>query len=470
MEILFPLSTAPSQNPSENGGRLINAYAETAPQGARSKAIYRRAPGLDAAFTVGSATYRGSLLVGSILYVANGDKVYSVTKSGSSYNVDVLTGDLSGEGLVTMAHNMRATKQIIIQTTSGPYDIQATTVAAFVDSDLPSSTMVAYQDGYFFWCATNGRVTASDLNDDEVNANSFVTAESAPDGLVRVVPYRRDTLFMGDYSTEVWTNAGSTPFPYERQTVLPIGLFGLNAVAGYEPGFPGPLVFVGQNCVVYRMGAVGQMEPVSQSYLERLISQISDRGTLRLFSFISAGHHFVALTTPDWTWVLDTATGQWHERESYGATTWRVGATAYAFDEWLAFDKDSNQVYRVNDRNPREATHPLIAEIVSAQHPSFPARSVITRAAFDFVTGVGMDRGIDPIESGPRVSISWSDDGGRTWGNPLLRNLGTQGEYRTIDIRNCGRTKREGRQWKIRCSDPVEFSLLGGSMFGDSRL
>lgn len=470
MEIQFPVSTAPSHNPGENGGRLINAYAEPAPEGSRSKDIFRRAPGFDAALTVGEATFRGALLVGSILYVANGDTVYAVTKSGSNYNVDELTGELGGEGLVTMAHNMRATKQIIIQTTSGPYDIQSNTVAAFVDADLPSSTMVAYQDGYFFWSATNGRVTASDLNDDEINANSFATAESAPDGMIRVVPYRRDTLFMGEYSTEVWTNAGSSPFPYERQTVLPIGLFGLNAVTGYEAGFPGPLVFVGQNCVVYRMAAVGSLEPVSTPYLERLIGKISDRSSLRMFSFITAGHHFVSLRTPDWTWVLDTSSGRWHERASYEQETWRVGATINAFNEWLAFDIETNEVYRINDRNPREATHPLVAEVRSTQQHGFPARTAITRAAFDFITGVGLDRGIDPIESDPRVSISWTNDGGRTWGNPLLRKLGTQGEYRTIDIRNAGRTKREGRQWKIQCSDPVEFSLMGGSMFGESRL
>jgi len=470
MQIIFPTSTEPSLNPGEGGGRLINAYAEGAPEGSRSKYIWRRAPGLDAVFTVGDSTHRGALLVGSILYVANGDKVYSVTKAGTAYTVNALSGTLGGVGLVTMAHNMRApTNQIIIQTSAGSYQIASNAVSAFSDGDLPSSLMVAYQDGYFFWPTAAGRVTASDLNSLDINGNSYATAESAPDGMVRCVPFRRDMLFMGAYTSEVWSNAGTSPFPYSRVTVIPVGLYGINAVSGYEAGFPGPLVFVGNDGVVYKMVGYG-LEPVSTPQIARLIARITDRSTLRLNSFIAAGHHFVSLSAPGWTMVLDLTTGFWHERASYEMDNWRVGFTINAFDEWLAFDAATNEVYRINDRTRREATHPLVWEVWSAQQHGFPARTSVDRAAFDMLTGVGIDRGVDPIESNPRISISWSDNGGRTFGNALLRSLGTQGELRTIDIRRTGLTGVQGRQWKLQVSDPVEVSLFGGSMFGDSRL
>jgi len=471
MEIQFPVSTQPSVNPGENGGRLINAYAEVAPEGSRSKYIWRRSPGLDYAFAAaGSGAFRGALLVDTILYLARGDKVDSVTKSGSTYTVQALSGTLGGTGPVTMAHNMRAAKQILIQTSDGPFQIVGTTVSSFSDADLPSSLMITYQDGYFFWPAASGRVTASDLNDDEVNSNSFVTAESQPDGMIRCVPFRRDMLFMGAYSTEVWSNAGTSPFPYSRVTVLPIGLYGINAVTGYEPGFPGPLAFVGNDCVVYKMVGYG-LERVSTPQLERLLVAVTDRSTVKMNSFIAAGHHFVSISSADWTWFLDlSAPGNfWHERVSYGQDNWRVGFTINAFDEWLALDATTTSVYRINDRNFRENTEPLVWEVQSIQQHGFPQRTAITRASFDFITGVGLDRGIDPIESNPRVSISWSNDGGRTWGTELLRDLGTQGEYQRIDVWRTGLTKREGRQWKLRISDPIEAAMMGGSMFGESR-
>lgn len=470
-QIIFPASTAPSINIQENGGRLINAYAEIAPEGSRSKFITRRAPGLDPAFTAGSGVPRGALLVGSILYIANGDKVRSVTKSGDDYTVEELSGTLGGTGDVTMAHNMRATNQILIQHSAGMSQIIGSAVSAFSDADLPSSLMITYQDGYFFLPTAAGRVSASDLNDDEFNSNSFVTAESSPDGMVRCVPFRRDMLFMGQTSTEVWTNQGATPFPYARVTVLPIGLFGINAVTGFEPGFPGPLVFVGNDGKVYKMVGYG-LEAVSTPHIERLLAAVTDRSTVRMASFIAAGHHFVTLSSPDWTFVLDlSAPGNfWHERKSYQRDNWRVAFTIYAFNEWLALDAESGAIYRINERNFREATHPLVFEVWSTQQHGFPARTAIDRATFDMVVGVGMDRGIDPIESNPKVSISWSDNGGQTFGNALLRSLGTQGEIVPIDIRRTGLTSPTGRQWKLQVSDPVEVSLMGGSMFGDSRL
>lgn len=472
MQILFPVSTAPSINIQENGGRLINAYAEVAPEGSRSKYIWRRSPGMDAAFSAGVGVPRGALLVGAILYVANGDTVYSVTKSAGTYTVQALSGTLSGTGQVTMAHNMRApTNQILIWHSAGMAQIASATVSAFSDADLPSSLHITYQDGYFFLPTAAGRVSASDLNDDEFNSNSFVTAESSPDGMVRCVPFRRDMLFMGQTSTEVWTNQGATPFPYARVTVLPVGLFGINAVTGYEPGFPGPLVFAGNDGKVYKMVGYG-LEPISTPHIQRLLAAITDRSTVRLNSFIAAGHHFVSLSCPDWTFVLDlSAPGNfWHERKSYGQDNWKALFTINAFDEWLAFDATSGAVYRINERSRREATAPLVFEVWSTQQHGFPARTAIDRASFDMLVGVGIDRGIAPIETHPKVSISWSDNGGQTFGNPLLRDLGTQGEIVPIDVWRTGLTSRTGRQWKLQVSDPIEVALMGGSMFGDSRL
>lgn len=470
MQIAFPLSTEPSTNPGENGGRLVNAYAEKAPAGSRSEYLWRRVPGLDAAFTAGASTPRGALLVGSILYIANGDKVYSVTKSAGAYTVQELTGTLLGTGDVTLAHNMRApTNQILIQHSAGMAQIASGAVSAFSDADLPSSLMITYQDGYFFLPTGAGRVSASDLNDDEFNSNSYVTAESSPDGMVRCVPHGRDMLFMGVKSTEVWTNQGKSPFPYGRVTVIPVGLYGINAVTGYEMGFSGPRVFVSNDCIVYKLVGYG-LEKVSTPYIERLLEAVSDRSSVRMSCFTVAGHHFISMSSPDWSLVLDIASGFWHERTSYGMDRWRVAFAINAFDEWLAFDASSGSVYRINDRNFREATYPLVWQVRSQQMHGFPSRTAVTRASFDMITGVGLDRGISPIETNPKLSVRWSNDGGRTFGNALLRDLGTQGEQRTIDIWRTGLTGVQGRQWWLEVADPVEVSLLGGSMFGESRL
>lgn len=475
MQIVFPTSTAPSINPTENGGRLINCYGEKTPDGGRSQVLYRRSPGCDFAFTAGTANWRGALLDGSVLYVANGTKVYTVTKSAGLYTVNTLGGTLGGAGRVFIEHNMNGSgHQILIWTSGGIYQVSGSSIIAFSDPDLPSTNSLSYQDGYFFHTTASGQSYASDLNDTNVNSNSFVTAESQVDGLVRGIPIRRDQALMGDTSTEFWSNAGNaTGYPFSRGPVIPYGLWGPFAIAGYEPGFPGPVIFIANDGVAYRLDGYA-VTRVSTPHLERLIAAITDRTTLRASIHIAAGHSFWVLKCDEWTWVYDLSTGGWHERQTHNSPTWRMEGGINAFSEWLVFDDTNGNAYRINERSSVEASglltnEPLIMEIRSTQQHNFPARTAVDRASFDFVVGVGLDRGISPIQTTPKVSISWSDNGGVTFGNALLRDLGTQGEQVTIDIYRTGLTGRQGRQWRLQIADPVEASLLGGSMFGEAR-
>lgn len=469
MQIVFPTSTAPSLEPSESGGRLVNAYAEKAPVGARNGVIYRRAPGCDKAFTAGSGDYRCALLAGTVLYVANGDAVYSVTKAAGAYTVTTLGGTLDGTGPVFMAHNNKSpTHDILIVTSAGVSRIASGSVSSFSDADLPSVNSLAFQDGYFFFTTASGLSYASDLNDTNVTDSSFVKAEAQVDGLTRCIPFRRDILLMGADTTEFWSNVGNaTGYPYSRGPVITHGLISADAVAGWEPGFPGPLVWVGGDSVVYRLDGYSPVA-ISTAHHSRMIEAVADKTDLKASVHIAAGHPFWVLRAPEWTMVYDIGTGEWHERRSIGLDTWRMVGGINAFGEWLVFDTtNGGDVYRIDERSQFEAAGPLVFDIISTQQHNFPGRTAVDRASFDFVTGVGKDRGISPIQTEPKVSISWSDNGGRTFGNPLVRSLGTQGEIVSIDVWRTGLTGPQGRQWRLQISDPVHAALLGGSMFGE---
>lgn len=460
--ISFPLSTSPGVNATENGGRLINAYAEPLSQGARNTMRWIRAAGLRLATLVGTDTFRGALTVGTVLYVINGNKAYTVTKTGSTYTPTELTGTVGGSGPVIMARNMRATTQILIVHSGGMSKIEAGDVDDFSDVDLPAANSVDFMDGYFFVTSGDGRVFASAINDITFNSLDYATAESSPDGLVRAVSFGRDLLLMGTATTEFWGNTGNaTGFPFSRGPVIPVGLKAPHAVAGFEVGFPDPIMWVANDNTVRRLNGYTP-EIVSTAALERLI-EIA--GTdLEASVYNAAGRSWWVLSGPTWTWAMDMRTGNWIERQSYGSDRWRAHFGAGCFGEWLTFDRDSAKMFAVDGLYRGEDTNPLIWEARSTQDHRFPGRLLVHRASFNFVTGVGRDTGIDPIETNPRVSISWSNDGGRTFGNELLRELGTQGEQRSIDIWRCGLTGPNGRQWRLRCSDPVEVSMIGGAM------
>lgn len=470
-EIIFPATTAPSRNPTENGGRLLNAYAEAAPEGSRSKIIIRRAPGLTEEFEVGSADHRGAILVNGVLYVANGTSGYTVTESGGLYTITQLTGTVSGEGRVMFARNMKSGAADVLANTSSGVDVfTSSTVSALADGDLPSSISTCFLDGYFFFAIADGRCFASGLNDTAIAGTDFITAEASPDGLKRGVPKERELLLMGNNSIEFWVNTGNaTGFPFSRGPVVNVGLLDTYCVSGFEEGWPGNMIWVGGDRRVYELRGYSHV-PISPPHLERLLNEVADTSEIDAHVFVNAGKPCFVLSSNSWTWVYDVSVGKWHERESVDRVNWRCRFGVAAFNKWITFDRDTQKVMSIQDKVHEEVTDKLIWEVQSTQGHSFPARLRVERASFDIVTAVGVDKGRDPIESNPVVTIDWSDDGGRTWGNGLLRTLGTQGEVVEVDVWRCGLTGRYGRQWRLRASDPVEISLLGGAMDVEKRV
>lgn len=89
---------------------------------------------------------------------------------------------------------------------------------------------------------------------------------------------------------------------------------------------------------------------------------------------------------------------------------------------------------------------------------------------FDFAVGVGDATGSDPIQTDPTVEISWSDDGGQSFGKPRLVKLGVQSRgFQRIRLNQCGTSGAQGRIVKVRVADPVHFGLMGGEMMAEPR-
>lgn len=460
--ITFPLSTAPGINPTESGGRLINAYAAAESDGSRSRIVQRRVPGLRPAFTAGSSTFRGAVLVDNTLYVSNGDKIYSVTKAASVYTVTQLTGTMPGTGPCFMARNMNATPQILIVHSDGMSQIAAGAVADFSDPDLPSPNSISFMDSYFLPTIESGYVFASGVNDITFSAVDKSRAEGAPDGLLRSVPSGSSLLLMGTTSIEFWSDtANATGFPFTRASVLRVGLWGRYAVAGYEEGFTGSVAFVANDNSV-RVVSGYDATRISKPDLEALIAAVDDHDTIEMSVYVDRGRPVYVVSSPDWTW--EYSAGLWNERKSLGQDRWRAHGGILAFDEWLTFDTSTNDVYRIDATFARENADQLVADVRSVQAHRFPAEASILRAAFDMLAGVGIDAGVDPIETNPQVQISWSIDGGVTFGNPVFRPLGRQGKRtQKIGVRNLGMTKQLGIQYRLVLADPVDFAFYGGA-------
>ncbi len=465
-DILFPITTAPGARPGEGAGRLINCYAEKLADGARSSHTRRRAPGLKQVAKTTHVGARGFHYYNGTLYVAQAERLIRINWSGMAYVVTDV-GNLPGTGRVTFARNNRAPIADILCTTEDDTFVitSGSPPASLGDGDLPQALTVDFIDGYFVWAIRDGRVFFSGINDTTVSALDFGKAESHPGGIYRAVAFGELLYLCGPNAIEVWQNAGNaTGSPFSRASVISRGIAGTFAIAGNEYGFSA-LIFVGDDSAVYRLDGGYQITKVSSPDLDRLISKVVDKTMLDVTVAITEGHQWATVSGPGFSWAYELGTGLWHERASYLDNHWRGVCSTQAFDKWVIGDRETDDVWFLDQDTMREGVDPLVMSAISLPASNFPNRTIIPRADFDFIVGQGLVTGIEPIETDPVCLISWSDDGGQTFKQPLKRSLGRLAKHNTsVSVNRTGTAGRYARVWRVDISDPVYASLQAGTM------
>lgn len=463
-DIPFPTSSAPGARPLESAGRLINCAAE--PLG-DDKVIWRRQPGLSQHATTSQVNYRGGILVNNLFFAAFTNRLRSISSAG----VDADIGALGGTTKITMAKNNRTpTADVAIVTENGAFSTTAAGVApiAWADPDLPVPNSVCFQDGYFFFGIGDRRVFATDINAVTVNALTFITAQSrSTDALVRVVAHKGLLFIFCTSSCEIWSDtANAAPgFPYSRLTVLDRGLASLTAIAGWEDGF-GKMLWVADDDGVYMLNDALKEDKVSPPDLDRLIKATADKTTLEAGCYTYDGKSFWTLSSPLWSWEFNLGTKRWNERSSFLGSNlgrWRAIGGNKAFGRWLLGDAQSGKIAFIDDTVFQELGATQLFRLESGLVSAFPNRTRVARADFEFVTGVGVATGLDPIQTDPTAMISWSNDGGYYWSNPLFRKIGRQSDgTRRVYVTNTGLTGAIGRRWRLDVSDPVYAGIIAG--------
>ena len=460
--IPFPTTTSPGREPSEGGGRLINAYAEAMSAGASAQAVIRRAPGLVSFCDTLQSGFRGAIYAAPYIYIAYENVIVTVNATGA---VEVV-GTFNGADPVSFArNNKRPIPDIVAVSQDGTFVVTSSTISPLADPDLPSLVDITNVDGYFVGAGADGQMYNSGLNDITFNALDTARAEANPDGLVAIRSFQSQIYACGTASIEVWSNVGNpTGFPFSRAEVITRGIIGKRAITGVEDGFSKRVMFVGEDCQVYSLDGY-QAVKISPPYLDWLISSDPSRTTIRCWVYTVSGHPCLVVSGTGWTWVYDLQTDKWHERQSTGRNDWRASGSIYAFGKWLVGDDGSTKLQYLTEDAQDEDGDPLIFEVWSGQGTAFPNRLKVPRADFDFTPATGRVTGEAPVQTNPKAMISWSDNGGATFGNQVERLIGPQGEYLTrCTVSPCGMTGPAGRMWKLRVSDPVYVGLKSGDM------
>jgi hypothetical protein len=410
-----------------------------------------------------SGAFRGGLQVVNTLYGAWTGELYTINASGERS----LLGSLPGTDKIFIARNNAATPNVAIVCNDGPYEISGGSLIGYSDGDVGSPTCVREHLGFFIFGYGNGDIQASGLNAVSINTLDRARTESNPDGVDNITSYDGQLYVWGKATIELWgepTNTSGFPLTRLGHNIRP-GLKAPHAVAGWEPEFGNPFIYVGSdNSVRQLVGYTPQK--ISPPDLDDLIADVVfPESQLDALCYVARGHAFWQLNGPTWSWVYNCNNQSWHERKSYNKVKSNFTRSVPAFDKWLVGSSASTDLMRIDHAAQQEAGEPIISILESVEGKDWPTRLRVPRADFDFTVGIGEALGTDPIETDPTVMIEWSNDGGRTWSVPWNRKLGRQNiTQKRVTVLNTGYTGPMGRRWRWTVSDPVHVGFLGSSM------
>ena len=453
----LPIGTGLAQGRSVEltAERLINLFAEKAPQSSKSPVVLHGTPGFAEFGNLGSESIRGMLktLNNSVLYVVCGSVLYQIENNGASTSI----GTILGGGRVGMAYNgtqlcITAGSKGYIYTTDGG-------LSQITDPDYPGADTVTFIDGFFAFnnrnISQNGQFFVSALNDGtSFNALDFASAERYDDKIVRVFADHSQLLLFGEESIEVWFNSGAADFAFAKAqgSVIEQGLGARWSIEKIDES----VVWLDQAGIVRRMNGLTPAR-ISTHAVENAIAK-SDWQNATSFSYTDEGHEFYVLTCPASTTaqtgitvVYDAASQIWHERKSYGQDTLRYGFYANLNGKHIVGSTKTGLLSEMSLERYDDGGIPIIAEMQCPPIQADGNRFIVDSLELDVESGV-------LSSESPKVMLdvlsNRKSDAQQQW-----RDLGDQGEVNHRVIwRRLGQHRTFTASFKI--SSPVKRAVM----------
>jgi len=437
--------------------RCINLYMEQNPEGVVFPFTHYPTPGLTTVASSGQTSWRG-------LYYASNNQLYGVCgNTFYSISTDWILSPIgtlaSSTGTVSMVDNQ--VDLLIVDGTSAGYDYNITT-NTFTTINQPGfygSNQVNYVDGYFVCNYPGTREWyISLINTAEFDPLYYASKSGSPDNLVGIGISRRYIYLLGEFTSEVWFNAGNTSFPFQilPGSFIQYGCAATNSIAQMD----GEVYWLAQSpqgqayvCRSQNFGAV-QISTFAMDQEFQTYGKLSDAIG---YTYEVNGHFFYVLTFPqaNKTWVFDLSNNQWNEwlwtDNDGNFNRHRSNCFAFANGNLVVGDWQNGNLYVLDQNNYSDFGGPIV-RVRSFYHTEDDDSNRLRYKQF-----------IAEMESGnapATVYLSWSDDRGKTYGNPVSQTMGTTGQYLTsISWWRLGMAR--DRVFQLQWSDPVKTALNG---------
>ena len=439
--------------------RCVNMYLVPMETAAKSQFILQSVPGLVYVGNLGGAV-RGVFVAGRRMFAVVGGSLMELYANGTHAVRGALA---SASGEVGMAYG---TTQLVVVDGANGYvlTLASNAFAGISDPDWPGADEVAYLDGFFILTRQDSQqayVTAID-NAAAIDALDFASAESNPDNIMATVVSHREVVYLGERTIERWFNAGGADYPFARDAAATaeIGCLAPDSVAMLDNA----IFWIGRDVngsgIVFR-DVDRQPARVSTIAVEEALQSSSDLAAAVSYVYQMHGQSFYCINAPGLTatWCYEVATGAWHERcdlDGFGQfKAHRVTHMAYLDGAQYAFDALGNW-YTVSAGSYTFDGDTIKRTRISPNDVApLLERRFYSRFALDCTAGESA-QGDEPV-----VELSWSDNGGYTWGDPVSMPYGPVGEYHPrIVWRRLGSAR--DRVWRVDFDGNAPFAIIAG--------
>ncbi len=420
-----------------------------------SKGYLRTAPGARQVATSMGAD-RGATLWNGACYRVSGASLITAAASGAVVTI----GTVGGPGPVSFA---RSFDRLAITSGDQLYYLKDGALILVTDTDLGPALDVIWLDGYFM--TTDGTsLVVTELNDPTaVDPLKYGSAEADPDPIVGLISVRGEAYAIGRYSIEVFTNLGTTGFPFSRNRGAQIqkGAVGTRAKCRFAETFAFVGGGYGEGPAVWLAGQ-GEAVKLSARAVDVALAGLSDAELLavELESRQSAGRNelFVHLPTITYAYSLTASqaleTAVWYRLASgpAGSTAYRPRHAVLVDGDWIVGDVSGAGIAVLDDTRADHFGEPVGWQF---DVPLIYNKGGGVIHEFELIGQFGRAK----VGSDPVCFLSMTEDA-LTWGQERVARLGKAGERdQRIAWRRLG-AFRNWRGMRIRGvgSDPVSFN------------
>jgi hypothetical protein len=311
--------------------------------------------------------------------------------------------------------------------------------------------------GRFFWSYLRDGLTW-DLLD-------YATAEGTPDNILSIGKVNNELWLFGPRTIEIWYNTGLYDNQFQR---IQQGFIDIGIAAPWSNATMGDRIFwLGSNSAGYGIVYMAMNyvpKRISTHAIEHIISQMSDISDAVGYCYQQEGHHYYVLsfTAGNRTVVYDVEANMWHERSYWNATAnkeerHRGQYGAFCFNKTFLADYQNTNLYELNLDTYTDNGSPIRRQRTGPHIRSDRKRLFHHQFEIDLERGVGLNSGQG---SKPYISLTYSDDGGKTFGNEKKLSIGSQGKNLTrAKATRLGYSR--DRVYRLTISEPVKIVLVG---------